>query len=36
MAEKTKSKQVADTCDTSCFNEEIVIRVQPKISEKPA
>ncbi|WP_050179652.1 ArsR/SmtB family transcription factor [Domibacillus robiginosus] len=33
MAEKTKSTQTAETCDTSCFNEEVVERVQPKIND---
>ncbi|OMP65637.1 ArsR/SmtB family transcription factor [Domibacillus epiphyticus] len=30
MADK-KIKQAADTCETTCFNEEVVIRVQPKM-----
>lgn len=33
MAEKTKLKKAADTCETSCFNEEVVERVQPKITD---
>jgi DNA-binding transcriptional ArsR family regulator len=33
VAEKTKIKKTSDTCETSCFNEEIVERVQPKIKD---
>ncbi|WP_018393723.1 metalloregulator ArsR/SmtB family transcription factor [Bacillus sp. 37MA] len=33
MSEKTKLKQTDDTCETSCFNEDIVERVQPKIND---
>ncbi|OAH55839.1 ArsR family transcriptional regulator [Domibacillus aminovorans] len=33
MSKKTKLKQTDDTCETSCFNEDIVERVQPKIND---
>ncbi|MGG3449974.1 ArsR/SmtB family transcription factor [Domibacillus aminovorans] len=33
MSEKAKLKQTDDTCETSCFNEDIVKRVQPKIND---
>ncbi len=33
MSEKAKPKQTDDTCETSCFNEDIVERVQPKIND---
>lgn len=33
MAEKTKLKKTDDTCQTNCFNEEVVQRVQPKIND---
>ncbi|WP_281248582.1 ArsR/SmtB family transcription factor [Domibacillus antri] len=33
MAENSKRKQADDTCETPCFNEDVVERVQPKINE---
>lgn len=33
MAGKTKLKKTDDTCQTNCFNEEVVQRVQPKIND---
>lgn len=33
MSENTKLKQATDTCESPCFNEEIVERVQPKIND---
>lgn len=33
MTEKTNLDQTTDTCETSCFNEVVVQRVQPKIDD---
>ncbi|OXS80174.1 ArsR/SmtB family transcription factor [Domibacillus enclensis] len=33
MTEQTKRKKTSDSCETACFNEEVVTRVQPRVEE---
>lgn len=33
MTEQTKRKKTSDACETACFNEEVVMRVQPRVEE---